>query len=93
MKRVRQAVGADGFRRRHQRLGYDLPAIDPGPAGVGRLAAKQVDLERFDIEQGEQSRDGGVVMGLVGHGARLTGQRATVTLRNFRSGRAFWNHD
>jgi len=47
---VHQATVVDGGTRRLQRLSEHLPAEDLRTAGVAALAAKQVDLESFELE-------------------------------------------
>ncbi len=53
MQRMRQAA-LDGAACRHHRLADHLPAEHPLPARLRAGTAKQVHLERFDIENGNQ---------------------------------------
>ena len=48
----------DGAAGRDQRLADDLAAEYPLPALLRRAAAKQVHLDRFEIEDGDEILDG-----------------------------------
>ena len=50
MQRVDQPV-LDGARRRHQRLPHHLSAEHALPAILRAVAAKQIDLQLFEVEQ------------------------------------------
>src|SRR3954453_3663851 len=64
VQRMRRAAAdlLDGATRRHQRLSDHLPAEDALPAGLRAPAAKQIYLERLEVEDGKQILDRG------GHG-------------------------
>ncbi len=53
VQRMRQPA-FDGAARRHHRLSDHLSAEHPLPAGLRAVAAKQVNLERLEIEDGNQ---------------------------------------
>ena len=53
MQRMRQPA-FDGAARRHHRLSDHLPAEHPLPARLRAVAAKQVHLDRLEIENGNQ---------------------------------------
>ena len=53
MQRMRQPA-LDGAARRHHRLSDHLAAEHPLPARLRAVAAEQVHLERFEIEDGNQ---------------------------------------
>ena len=57
VQRMRRAA-VDGPGRGDQRLPDHLAAEHALPAGLRRLAAKQVHLERLEVEDAEQVGDG-----------------------------------
>ena len=61
VQRMRRPAGhvVDGAAGRDQRLANHLAAEHPLPADLGRAAAKQVHLERLEIEDGEKVLNGG----------------------------------
>ena len=50
MQRVGDAIGVDRADGSDEGLSEHLPAIDPLPAFLGAATAKQVALERFEIQ-------------------------------------------
>ncbi len=52
--RMHPAVGVDGASCGHQRLGEHLAAVDPVTVAVEALTPEQVDLERLEVEKGDQ---------------------------------------
>src|SRR5215470_12540154 len=58
MERMRRPVGdlVDCAAGSHQRLANDLAAENALPAHLRRAASKQIYLDRFEIEDGEQIR-------------------------------------
>ena len=56
---MRRTAGVDGAHRCDQRLPDHLSAIDALPAGLRRAPAKQVHLERLEVEDIEHFLDGG----------------------------------
>ena len=59
VQRVRRPRrGIEGAACGSERLADDLPAINPLPAGLRRVAAKQVELKLFEIEELQQVLDG-----------------------------------
>ena len=61
MERVRRPLrhAFDGAAGRDQRLADHLAAEHALPADLGRAAAKQIHLDRLEIENGEKILDGG----------------------------------
>ena len=55
---VDQPAGLHRAGGRHQRLAGHLPAEDPLAVLVGRDAAEDVDLDRFEVEQGDEVVEG-----------------------------------
>ena len=54
VRRVRLALALDRAARRDQRLREDLPTEDAPRAEVAVLPAVDIDLERLEVEQGEE---------------------------------------
>src|SRR5262249_54935000 len=56
VERVRYPIRGHRLAGRSQRLRGDLPAVERVPAGLGpvRLAAKEVAVEHFEIEEGRE---------------------------------------
>ncbi len=67
MQGMHEAVLFHCALRRHQRLGDDLAAEHPLPAGLRAEAAIQVLLDRLDIENGDQLLHGGGGAGALRH--------------------------
>ena len=53
----------DGARGGHQRLADDLPAEDAAAAEIGRLPAKEVQLELLEVELADEPLQSGIHVG------------------------------
>ncbi len=58
MQRVHLAVGLDGPGGGHQRLAGDLPTEHPLGLDIGARPPEDVDLDRLEVEQGDEVVDG-----------------------------------